>query len=55
MALPNRPANASLGAVVAPVLRWISDRRNASALRAKTPDQREDIGLTLRDLARIGG
>lgn len=32
---------------------WLAGLRGAAGLRAKTPDQREDIGLTLRDLQRM--
>lgn len=54
MAKMTRPATATLRAVVAPLLDWFETRNGAEALRAKSPDQREDIGLTLRDMSRLG-
>jgi len=36
------------------VLRWPGKRDERAVLRAKSPDQREDLGLTLRDMAVIG-
>lgn len=54
MAHTTRNAAATLLAMVAPVTRWIEAGRDNARLRAKTPDQREDIGLTLGDMARIG-
>jgi hypothetical protein len=32
---------------------WLAGLRGAAELRAKTPDQREDLGLTLADLDRM--
>jgi len=54
MASTIRPATSRLNAVVAPLIRWIDTRRNVERLRSKSPDQREDLGLTLRDMAMLG-
>lgn len=54
MAKTTRDTAATLLAMVAPVSRWIDSGRDNARLRAKSPDQREDLGLTLGDMARIG-
>ena len=48
MALRTRLAAAS-----AFIGRWVDGVRTARDLRARAPKEREDIGLQLRDLARL--
>lgn len=44
----------SLATIAAGFAAWLDGLRGAAALRAKTPDQREDLGLTLSDMRRLG-
>jgi uncharacterized protein YjiS (DUF1127 family) len=45
---------ALLQAVAQGLATWARGRQQAYALMSKTPDQREDLGLTLRDMSRLG-
>ena len=55
--MANRIVTAStlgaLAAFVAGLATWLNGLRGAAELRAKSPNQREDIGLTLADLQRL--
>ncbi|MGF1444587.1 MAG: hypothetical protein ACFBRM_00115 [Pikeienuella sp.] len=43
-----------LSTLTARLIAWLEARRTVDFLAAKTPDQREDLGLTISDMRILG-